>query len=469
MGYKRAICIELNDLNEEERIVLGHLTYHSGKLWNQANYLIKHRQAKANYMDLYHKLKDESLHLKSLHSRSAQITLDELARAWRNFFNWKDDPEVRPPKYRRKDKTHRVVTWDKTGFRIKGSKVRLSLSKDLKAYLKEKFNIGMRYLWFDTSIDLSNLDVLNIAIAPYQSYGGVSFSLRIIHQVKEPVPQKANIQPNRLMAIDFGSRNLATVTIEGIGEAWIIDGGGAKSVLRKYAKKEARLKAKRDYLKSKGLSKNGLDRKLHQLCKRRNNFLRDLAHKASRKLVQLVLAYGVKKVIVGNVASGKNQESKMSSVVNQMFHLLPHGRIVNQLRYKLEPFGIEVEEVDESYTSRADSLDEQARAKEGLTGNGRRRKRGLFVSTSGVALNADVNACRNMIREQYLEQGIKWFDQITGLKRATRVYLLSGSKGKSISESPCLGQDFGQGIGVEGVVIRPEGIRPSADSQAATG
>jgi len=38
------------------------LTYHAGKLWNQANYLVKNRLAKPDYRDLYNKLKDTSLH-----------------------------------------------------------------------------------------------------------------------------------------------------------------------------------------------------------------------------------------------------------------------------------------------------------------------------------------------------------------------------------------------------------------------
>jgi len=36
MKTKRAIVLELNNLTEGQQIILGHLTYHAGKLWNQA-------------------------------------------------------------------------------------------------------------------------------------------------------------------------------------------------------------------------------------------------------------------------------------------------------------------------------------------------------------------------------------------------------------------------------------------------
>ena len=90
---KRAIVFELSRLTEEQKIILGYLTYHAGKLWNQANYLIKNKLAKPYYVDLYHKLKDTSIHLLSLQSRCAQIILDELARGWSNFFKFLENPK----------------------------------------------------------------------------------------------------------------------------------------------------------------------------------------------------------------------------------------------------------------------------------------------------------------------------------------------------------------------------------------
>ena len=85
---KRSLRIELNNTDPTTNIVLGYLTYHAGKLWNEANYLVKNKLAKPNKYDLYNKLKDTSIHKKSLQSRTAQIVLDELSRGWQNFFKY---------------------------------------------------------------------------------------------------------------------------------------------------------------------------------------------------------------------------------------------------------------------------------------------------------------------------------------------------------------------------------------------
>jgi len=62
--FLRGLTIALTDIPNEYKIALGYLTYHSGKLFNQALYPIKTQKAKFNTYDLYNKLKDSSLHLK---------------------------------------------------------------------------------------------------------------------------------------------------------------------------------------------------------------------------------------------------------------------------------------------------------------------------------------------------------------------------------------------------------------------
>ena len=58
----RCLVITLNDLPPEYKVGLGHLTYHSGKLYNQALYLLKNKLARVNTFDPYNKL-NSSVHL----------------------------------------------------------------------------------------------------------------------------------------------------------------------------------------------------------------------------------------------------------------------------------------------------------------------------------------------------------------------------------------------------------------------
>jgi putative transposase len=101
----RYFSISLNNLLEEYKIALGYLTYHSGKLYNQALHLLKNRQAKVNIFDLYNKLKD-SPYLKNLQPRTAQIVLDEIVRAYKNAFKG----HTKLPNFKPKNKPHRILT-----------------------------------------------------------------------------------------------------------------------------------------------------------------------------------------------------------------------------------------------------------------------------------------------------------------------------------------------------------------------
>ncbi|WP_029689430.1 zinc ribbon domain-containing protein [Thermoanaerobacter sp. A7A] len=137
-----------------------------------------------------------------------------------------------------------------------------------------------------------------------------------------------------------------------------------------------------------------------------------------------------------------------------MFKLLPHGKVTEYLTYKLKEAGIEVKLIDESYTSVTDSCDEKAGVTKTSKGNGRRIKRGLFLTAVKGLINADVNGARNILRKFKRS----WFDLVTGLKRVVKVRIYRMSEG--ISESLLFA-----GIGVCGRVNLPQGIRAGKTSQ----
>jgi putative transposase len=458
---KRAIVFELNRLTEEQEIILGYLTYHAGKLWNQANYLVKNKLAKPDYRDLYNKLKDNSIHLRSLQSRCAQIILDELSRGWNNFFKFLKDPErykkkgietVRPPKYVNPQTPHRVVTWDKTGFKIEGSRIRLSLSKGLREYLLKNFGFSPEYLWIETGYkELEKLKVLNVQIVSYKSYGHISFKLVVVYEKESP---EVSLQKGKVLAIDYGISNFATCVIEGNPISYIIDGRGLKTLLRKRLKKIAKLQSKLDNLKNKGLQAVQVERKLHRLWKSVKNLLKDFAQKVSSLIKELAILNGVKTVVIGKVQESKNKGNNLPDLVNQLFKLLPHGKVTEYLTYKLKEAGIEVRLIDESYTSVTDSCDKEAGVTKESKGNGRRIKRGLFLSPIKGLINADVNGARNILRKY--KKG--WFDLVTGLKGVVRIRIYKLSEG--ISESLLY-----VGIGVGGGVNPPGGIRTGITCQ----
>ena len=455
----RVIPIDLSKYPDDYQLIFGYLTYHAGKLWNEANYLLHENKDKPEdqreiLVDrlggrLYKILnKLGSIHLVSLAGKPGVTILQELCRAWINFFDYCKNPnkypqKVNTPKYMKKDLSHRTVTWDKYVIKIEGTRIRLRLTKYFRKYIKEKHGINMRYLYIDTRYsELPKLDILEVKLIPIKSKDYVSFELRIVY--RKPIKEKPKEDKTiRFMGIDYGSGNFATIAISGVNDSFIIDGRYLKSKLLYYLKKVFKLQSRRDDLVNRNIPHNQLDKKIHRLWKKIRNLNKDFSHKVSNMIVELVKKYKVKRVIIGNIQESKNEESKLSRVVNMMFRLLPHGKVTNYLQYKLEEIGVSLYVINESYTSQVDSTDPKAgfvligdKIKH-KKGNGKRVKRGLFRTGDGGYINADVNAARNMIKK-YLAtvweifKDIVYVDNkdygiITGLKRVTRLRVFTFS------------------------------------------
>jgi outer membrane receptor protein involved in Fe transport len=247
MKIKRALLIGLNRLTKEQEIILGHPFYHAGKLWNQANYLVKNKLSKPNYKDLYNKLKGTSIHLDALQSCSAQIFLEELSTDWSDFLKSLKNSEkykkkgikiFRSPKYISPKMAHGVVTWDRTGFKIKGSRIRLSIPKQLREHLFEKFGFSTQYLWIDTEYrKLEKLKITNVQIVPYRFYGNVSFKLTVVYEkeiaVTDPCYKLEGITKENKGNGNRINRELFLLSVKGPINA---DMNGAKNIQRNLKK-----------------------------------------------------------------------------------------------------------------------------------------------------------------------------------------------------------------------------------------
>ena len=84
--------------------------------------------------------------------------------------------------------------------------------------------------------------------------------------------------------------------------------------------------------------------------------------------------------------------------ITQRFVSIPFDTFLKKMEYKSEELGIEVIRVEENYTSKCSFLDNEP-VKKHPTYLGRRVKRGLFKSSQGHLINADVNAAYNILRK----------------------------------------------------------------------
>ena len=102
-----------------------------------------------------------------------------------------------------------------------------------------------------------------------------------------------------------------------------------------------------------------LERKLRELeireeelsAHRRRKLNNDL-HKIARKVVKILYETGHKIIYIGkNALEGKNGIN-LGKKINQEFVSIPFRKLIELIKYKAEELGMEVIEVDESYTSK---------------------------------------------------------------------------------------------------------------------
>ncbi|WP_240432180.1 RNA-guided endonuclease InsQ/TnpB family protein [[Bacillus] caldolyticus] len=208
---------------------------------------------------------------------------------------------------------------------------------------------------------------------------------------KKEIPDMTH-ESNRVVGIDLGLDNFATM-VNNIGETPIvINGKGIKSINQYYNKQKA-------YFQSILKKQNGLDwsKRLEKITLKRNNKIKDFMHKASRYVVNWCMERHIDTVIIGKNDNWK-QEVNLGKRLNQSFVQIPYNMFIQQLQYKCEEVGIKVVLTDESYTSGTSFLDGEAPTKENYD-KSRRIKRGLFKSNKGILINADVNGAYQIIKK----------------------------------------------------------------------
>ena len=78
--------------------------------------------------------------------------------------------------------------------------------------------------------------------------------------------------------------------------------------------------------------------------------------------------------------------------------MIPYTIMFRKMKNKLSELGIELVFVNESYTSKCSFIDKEEMKKQDEY-KGKRVKRGLFRSESGILINSDVNGSVNIMRK----------------------------------------------------------------------
>ena len=212
----------------------------------------------------------------------------------------------------------------------------------------------------------------------------------LVYEEKEECQAKP-AENVKAMGIDLGVNNLATAVWTSGESPVIISGKPLKSVNQFFNKRKAFLQA----AAQKGNGRNMTSR-MDRLIRKRNSRIRDMLHKASRKIVELAADTGAGVIIIGN-NKGWKQNVNLGNRTNQNFSAIPHLSLIGMIRYKAALKGIEVRVVEEAYTSGTSYLDGEMPSPL-FYDRSRRIHRGLFRSNTGIFINADVNAAYQILK-----------------------------------------------------------------------
>lgn len=201
---------------------------------------------------------------------------------------------------------------------------------------------------------------------------------------------------NRYAAIDLGIDNLATVCTNVPGETPLVYSGKSVKSWNYYYNKSV------SYYKSilstvnKGKRK-GWSKRLERITFKRDMKIQDYFHKVSRGIVNYLVSRNINTLIVGN-NQGWKQNTNLGKIGNQNFIQIPFLKLIKMLEYKCRLVGINFYVVTEEYTSKCSFLDQEGIQKHDQY-LGKRIYRGLFRTSNGILINADVNGGYNILRK----------------------------------------------------------------------
>jgi len=232
---------------------------------------------------------------------------------------------------------------------------------------------------------LNESDIKQIEIVPkYNRY-----ELHITYDNNIKIEQNTDL--NNWLSVDLGINNLCTIT-SNVQKSHIINGRPIKSMNKKFNKDLASAKSELKKSQNRYMSK-----RIDQLYSKRSNRLNNEIYKIVNFIVESIKRSSIDHIVIG-YNKGWKDKSTMSRFTNQTFVQIPYTKIIDRITYMLNELGFEVFLQEESYTSKCSYINNES-IEYHTTYQGKRLNRGLFVSSEGIRLNADINGSLNIYRK----------------------------------------------------------------------
>lgn len=352
----------------------------SGLLYNYVLFNVRQGIFSGDYINEYEfstKLcKENQVDFRNLPSVVSQQVVAQVFSVTKSWMKSKKEYEKNPskflsrpklPKYKRGKKQNMVV-FTASACRLKSDGY-IHFVKNIISPIKTK---------------IGDNKLCQVRIIPQAT----CYVVEVIYEKKE---QDLNLNKDNVLSIDLGLNNICTC-ISNVGiSPFIVNGKVIKSFNQWYNKKKARLMSL--------IGDKGTSRRINKMTCYRNCWISDKIHKISRYIIDICRSNNIGTIVIGQ-NRGWKQEINLGKRINQKFVEIPFSDLINKISYKAKLIGINLITHEESYTSKIDHMAFEPLKKQDAY-LGKRKRRGLFQSSIGKLINADINGAIGIGRKVF--------------------------------------------------------------------
>lgn len=361
------------------------LSFLAKNLYNSTLYYQRQSLFESNFQNYYavnreftHTNQPDYRALPAKVSKQVQMLVDKNFKSYFALVRKKNkedySPKIKPPKYLDKTEGRCTVPYPKDALSLK-----------VEGYVK----LSKTSITIKTNVPKESIQ--GARIVPK----GNHYVIEILYKVVSK-PLRSEL-PKRVAFIDPGLNNLMTVTSNCFNPI-LVNGRPLKAINQLANKEIAKLKSN---LSVRGLYTSPL---LQFVYSKRARRITDMLHKITTQLVSHLDSHNIDTVIFGHNI-GQKQDINLGEVTNQNFVHIPFTQLIAQLQYKCQLKGIKFILTDESHTSKCSFLDKES-VEHHEKYKGKRVKRGLFKTSKGILINADVNGSLNIGRKYLTKLGL---------------------------------------------------------------
>jgi IS605 OrfB family transposase len=343
-------------------------------------------------------------HYQALYSQAAQQTLVSVAESFKSFQELDkkfkrgeltDKPRL--PKYRKKGGLA-LIAYPSQALKLVDGNIRVPLGNTVKRWF------GVDSFTLPMPSNLQFKDIKELRILPRNQ----CFYAEFVY--KRPSAPQHDIDPLNALAIDPGINNWLSC-LSNIGTSFLVDGLKVKSLNQFYNKQVSTLKEDKP--------QGYWDEQLAHISEKRNRQMRDAVNKAAKLVIDHCLNNRIGTIVFG-WNTGQRQEAKLGKTT-QTFVQIPTAKLKCRIEQLCEYYGIRFVETEESYTSKASFLDNDFLPTYGekpttWKPSGKRVHRGMYRTSDGKFINADLNGAANILRKVEVQLGLN-------LAKACRAFL----------------------------------------------